>query len=884
MLANGARVGTFEILAPLGAGGMGEVYRARDTRLRREVALKVLPAEWLADEARRRRFEQEARAASALSHPHIVTIHEIESADGVDFIVMELVPGATLRALTPRQGMPLGKALDVAISIADALAAAHARGIVHRDLKPGNVMVTPKGVVKVLDFGLAKLTQAIEDGGDDDSTLDEAARLSRTGVAAGTPAYMSPEQASGGAVDARTDVFSFGVLLYEMVTGRRPFAGTSSAEVLAALLKEEPPAPSTLVSDLPRDLERIILRCLRKEPDRRFHHMADVKIELQEVKEELEGRVSSPASGAINLADRSQRRLWAWGAAVLLALTGAAILWHLRQFAPMPPSTVVQISSQRFVGSGSFSPDGTQVAYASAGDDGANWDIWLKLVGEAEARRLTTDASDEAYPSWSPDGSHLAFLRFHEGYARGVMVTSSGTGTVHLISPLGGRERRLSAFPARGPICWSPDGRFLAVPKARSGDEPPGGIHLVSVATGEAEPLTHPEVLAFDVAPAFSPDGRELAYASCAGPESAPACDVFVVSVDAAFRARGEARPLTRQRLWIRGLAWARDGRSIVYDADNALWQVRVDGGAPPARDERTGRAITPFTTLARDRLAFVRVSSQEDICRLPLGGAPIPVVESALPDIHPQLSPDGSRLAFMSRRLGRREIWLANADGSAASQLTRGPGTWQGSPFWSPDGRSIVFDSLNEYGHRDIWTIAADGSELRQVTRDALDEIVPSWSRDGRFIYFGSSRTGRMEVWRVPVGDGDEEQITRDGADRAYESVDGRTLYYRRLTGALMSRPMAGGDERQVLPCVVSWAWAVAPRGIFHEDCGAPELAASPMRSLQFWDAETNQDQLAATIESDRINGLSVAPDGASLVFGRSRLTSDLMMIENFR
>jgi serine/threonine protein kinase len=223
-LAGGTKLGPYEVIAPLGAGGMGEVYRARDTRLGREVAIKVLPADRLSDPVRRARFEQEARAAAAFHHPNIVTIYEIESAEGTDFIVMELVAGKTLDALIPRHGMRLGEVLRIAIPLADALAAAHTAGIVHRDLKPANVMVTPEGVVKVLDFGLAKLRQ-VEVAGEDDTTLDAQARLSRPGTVAGTPAYMSPEQASGGVVDARSDIFSFGAALYEMVTGRRPFGG-----------------------------------------------------------------------------------------------------------------------------------------------------------------------------------------------------------------------------------------------------------------------------------------------------------------------------------------------------------------------------------------------------------------------------------------------------------------------------------------------------------------------------------------------------------------------------------------------------------------------------------------------------------------------------------
>ena len=324
-LPAGSKLGTYEVLSPLGAGGMGEVYRARDTRLGREVAIKVLPADRLHDEQRRRRFIQEAQSASALNHPHIITIYEIESDGDIDFIVMEYLRGTSLDVLIPRKGLRLTELLRIAIPVADALAAAHAGGIIHRDLKPANVMLGEDGAVKVLDFGLAKLVA-------DDSTPEErtithsiAVGLSAPGTVMGTAAYMAPEQATGGKVDARSDIFSFGAMLYEMATGTRAFSGSSVVDTLAAVLCAQPTPPTQVVSAVPRDLERVILRCLRKEPERRYQSMLDVGNELQEIKEESD-------SGTLGLPPVPKRRPWggAAGAAAAAAVVVlvAATAWH----------------------------------------------------------------------------------------------------------------------------------------------------------------------------------------------------------------------------------------------------------------------------------------------------------------------------------------------------------------------------------------------------------------------------------------------------------------------------------------------------------------------------------------------------------------------------
>jgi serine/threonine protein kinase len=379
-IPRGSKLSHFEILEKLGEGGMGVVYKARDLRLDRLAAIKVLPEQAGANADRQARFEQEAKAASALNHPNIITVHEIDRAGEAMFIAMEFVDGKTLDEAISRKGMRVSEALKYAVQITDALAAAHGIGIVHRDLKPANIMITSKGLVKVVDFGLAKLTQSPK--------VHVAARdatvtmQSDPGAIVGTAAYMSPEQAQGLGIDARSDIFSFGIVLYEMLTGRRPFAGDTKLSMLVAIVNQEPAPVKQMVEELPAELDRIVGRCLRKDPAKRFQTMADLHVALGELKEESEsGKLTGPAP-----VERPRKRAWRWPVVAALVAIGAAGVWLVKRAAtPFTQQKVVSVTT--YPGpqlDGSFSPDGTQVAFSWDGEKSDNYDIHVKLAGGSE--------------------------------------------------------------------------------------------------------------------------------------------------------------------------------------------------------------------------------------------------------------------------------------------------------------------------------------------------------------------------------------------------------------------------------------------------------------------------------------------------------------------
>jgi serine/threonine protein kinase/Tol biopolymer transport system component len=907
-LQAGTRLGPYEVLSLLGAGGMGEVYRARDTRLGREVAIKVLPADRVSDPDRRRRFVQEAQAASALNHPHIITIHEIESADGNDFIVMEYVRGNSLDAIIPSRGMRLTEALRIAIAVADALAAAHARNIIHRDLKPANVIVGTDRAVKVLDFGLAKLVGDADTAGEDSPTLTSTALVSAPGTIAGTAAYMSPEQAVGEPVDGRSDIFSFGAMLYEMATGTRAFAADSAADTRAAVVRAQPNPPTQVVATLPRELERVILRCLRKEPDRRYQTMLDVRNDLQD----LDREIASPSS---EMTARPQRR-W-WGVVVVTAIMtlGAVIGWWRwnRTDIPPPPMQVRSVTGLNgYEMMPSLSPDGDQVAFAWNGDkDGANVDLYVSMVGRPAVHRVTTHPLMDVFPHWSPDGRQIAFVR----------ESTDHTGHVYVVSPLGGPERKLSDFDAHfdrvalfGDLSWSPDGRYVAA--ARSSTQRAGestGIYLIPVQGGEPRLLTQAKAPASDRDPAISHDGRRLAYLSCANC-CYGRCDVMTVELDAELRPVGAPRRLTSMNSQMEGLAWTRDGRSLIFRGLTGvlyhLWRVDVDGRHPPERIEVTGSgARRPSTVPSRDRLVYSRPTDDTDIYQVGTKGSAHALSPSSFPDFLPTFSPDGTQIAFCSARSGdMSRIWVVRADGTEPRQLTGDVQGGQCSPSWSPDGRTLAFQTLSDHK---IWTIDVEGANLRRIT-GAGSYHNPTWSRDGASMYVSkvgatdsastskpnsSSRVNfsHMNLWRIPVAGGPGAQVTQSGGFKGLETADGKALVYQPGTDRsglpILITPLSSRSPRQLVRC--AYGFSVGSKGVYYYPCrpeGLP-VALGPRKPIEIRviDPATGRDRAVATLtdllHGDVLYGPSVSPDGSTFLYPKVvNRGEDLMMIENFR
>jgi Tol biopolymer transport system component/tRNA A-37 threonylcarbamoyl transferase component Bud32 len=879
----GQQLGLYKVLSLLGAGGMGEVYLARDTRLERTVAVKVLPAELIDNPERLKRFEQEAKAASRLNHPNIITIHGIDRADGLDFITMEYVAGKTLDKLIPRKGMPLKQALPIAIQMADALAAAHRAGLVHRDLKPGNVMVSESGHVKVLDFGLAKLTEpSTASELDSAETLQTGTRsLTEEGVILGTVAYMSPEQAEGKNLDARSDIFSFGSVLYETVTGRKAFQGDSTMATLTAILREEPQPASQAVKGLPQEAERIISRCLRKDRVRRWQNMADLKVALQELKEESDSGKLAP--------QRGRRRNLIWGAA-LLALLGAAAaaVWFSPSHSGVPeePLTAIPLTSYPgHEGQPAFSPDGNQVAFVWDGEKHDNSDIYVKLIGPGTQLRLTTAPEDDSCPAWSPDGSSIAFIR--EG--------STGKASVYLVSPLGPPERKVAEInrTTSWPTClaWTPDGEWLVVTD-RKADSEPLGLFLLSVESGERRRLTSPpEKVFIDSQPAFSSDGRTLAFIREVG---IGVRDIYLLSVAGDFQPVGEPKRLTFENRVTFRPVWTLAGQEIVFSSGPlfgpSLFRIAASGSGKPQRLTAVGEDGSEAAISHRtQRLVYTRELIDVNVWRLEVPGSqgqissPTKLISTTRVDMEAQFSPDGKKIVFNSNRSGSFEIWICDSDGSNSLRLTSLGGLrgYCGNPHWSPDGEYIAFTSIVE-DQWDVYVIGTNGGKPKRLTSSPAADTTPSWSRDGKWVYFASDRSGESQVWKVPSGGGEAVPVTRKGGFATFESPDGQWVYYTKSdnAGSLWKVSREGGEETQVLESVDKRAFAIVNEGIFF----IPRPDSAGHHSIQYFDFATKKIRSISTLESVLESYLSVSPDRRWIIYSQvDQQGSDIMLVENF-
>jgi len=826
-LSAGTKLGPYEILSPLGAGGMGEVYKARDSRLGRDVAVKVLPEHLSQNAEFKQRFEREAKSVSQLSHPHICALYDVGNQAGTEYLVMELLEGQTLSDRLTRGPLPRDQVLEFGKQIADALDAAHRRSLVHRDLKPGNVMITRSGV-KLLDFGLAKAMGSRGDEADVTSLPTEAERpLTERGTILGTFQYMAPEQLEGKPADARTDIFALGCVLYEMATGKKAFSGASRASLISSIMTSEPPAISSVQAMTPPALDRIVRTCLAKDPDERWQSARDVKSELAWIAE----AGSQAGAPAVVATRRRTRERAAWIVAGL-AIVAAASGWYRAASAPRETRRPVRLAlvqppnaAYDFASALAASPDGSGIAFIGHRKDDRQ-SLWIRPIGSLEARELAgTDGAK--MPFWSPDGRFVGFF---------------ADGKLKKIDASGGPAEALADAPAPSGGSWGAhgivfaphdfDGLFRVAPQG-------GPVERVTSITPAEEAHRWPVVL---------PDGDHVLFLVDANQTEGHWMALTSLS----------SRKITHLANVISTLAFAPPDR-VLYVKSGSLVAQRLDvEHAKLAGDpEPAGENVLPigenhrfdFSASTSGLLVYQSADPTEQFFWLDRTGRRLQAVGEPGRYGAFDISPDGSRAAFEKLDAdGRNEnVWTLDLSRGIASRVTSGKSA-DFSPLWMPDGRSIVFSSLRNgvngdvystpasgggedrkivagggtgaqaeavspdgktlvYGVRaaetrdDLWAVPLDGGKPAPLRATRFAEATPQFSRDGTWLAFMADDTGRSEVYVRSVADASVQiQVSTNGGGRPRWRRDSREIYF--LSGsAVMAATVSAGPDLHADP-----------------------------------------------------------------------------------
>jgi serine/threonine protein kinase/Tol biopolymer transport system component len=910
-LAPNTRLNHYEIRSLLGKGGMGEVYLAEDMRLHRQVALKILPAAVASSQDRMRRFEQEARAAAALNHPHIAHIYEIGQSEGTHFIAIEHIDGDTLRNKIHLDKAPLPKLLKYLNQVAEGLAKAHAAGIVHRDLKPDNIMITRDDYAKILDFGLAKLIEPqrpVESGNAPSSEVDTViiAQHSLAGTVMGTAGYMSPEQAQGKVkeIDQRSDIFSFGCILFEAVTGQRPFADDSLIKSLHKVVYESAPPIKDFNPSAPPDLQRIVRLCLAKDPDEPYQTIKDVALELKEVRQGMAGAAeidtTGSSSGSTETWGRQTKAQSAKSAssaedivteikrhkksvvivfAVLVVAFGYGLYKFVSQKRPAASSPAIEMTRLTATGkvtTGSISPDGKQVVYAVK--DAGQQSIWVRQVATSSNVQIVPPAeATYANFSFTHDGNYVYFNKREK----------DGPDSLYKMPALGGMERKVvENFSARAAL--SSDDKRIAFVRGGFFEQENSLVVANSDGSGEQVLATHKAPLNFySGGIAWTPDGKSITCVS--GPH---AQKLIEVSLD------GGAEKLVNTPKWfsIINIEWLPDASGLIVAALEQsrtsplqIWHLSYPGGE--ARRITNDFSNYPNLSLSADASALVVIKREptSHIWLVPDGDATrakqLTTGTSRL-DGYPAVSwtPDG-RIVYDSTGSGSIHTWIMNAEGSNQRQLTDGRYEDQGAHV-SPDGHYIVFAS-NRTGAQHIYRMDIDGNNLKQLT-NGTGEAAPFFSPDGRWVIYSSPS---FASWKVPADGGDSVPLTNNSW-ASDMSPDGKLIAYVRpavggpLFWNITIMPFAGGPPLKTFDVTSDSRpysrWTPDGRAIIYNVTHGGVLSGVTNLWIQWLDGSPPKQLTNFTSES--FVSFDWSRDGKQLVCGRGSTSSDVVLISNFR